>query len=427
MSDFSYALVSSVLHDSRAVESIFSGFEPLFSDLNGERVELTPHAGGGPVAVVPPFFFILTGGTEGLVLKYLSSLPAAASAKPYPLVLIAHPRHNSLPAALEIAARARQDGGSALVIQVRSAGDDSARADILEAVRLNRAVAAMRGSRIAAVGEASDWLVASSQKASALKSTWGAQLESLSIRELEDKIEELREGPLGLEASGFLKESRYKKEPTETDMRKSDMIYGALRAIAAEKRLDAFTLRCFDLLSLERATGCYALSQMADDGIDAGCEGDIPSILALRWMRLLSGKPAWMANPSEINLGKTSDKGNILLAHCTVPRSLLSGYGIRSHFESGLGVAIAGKFAPGPVTLARIGGVSLDQVWLAEGRLRDCPSDEGLCRTQALIEMENADLAKLLDKPLGNHLVVGFGHWAKMARRYLSMENIREI
>jgi L-fucose isomerase-like protein len=166
---------------------------------------------------------------------------------------------------------------------------------------------------------------------------------------------------------------------------------------------------------------------MADDGIDAGCEGDIPSILALRWMRLLSGRPAWMANPSEINPGKTSGRGNILLAHCTVPRSLLTGYGIRSHFESGLGVAIAGKFAPGPVTLARIGGVSLDQVWLAEGQIMECPSDEGLCRTQAVIEMENADLARLLDKPLGNHLVVGFGHWAKMARRYLSMENIREI
>ncbi len=427
MSDFSYAVVSSVLHDSRAIETIFSGFEPLFSGLNGERVELNPPADGGPVAAAPPFFFILTGGTEGLVLKYLSSLPASASAKPYPLVLIAHPRHNSLPAALEIAARARQDGGSAIVIQIRTAEDESARADILEAIRLNRAVAAMRGSRIGAVGEASDWLVASSQKASALKSTWGAQLEPVSIRELEDKIEGLREGPLGPKASAFLQESRYKKEPAGTDMHKSDLIYGALRAIVAEKRLDAFTLRCFDLLSLERATGCYALSQMADDGIDAGCEGDIPSILALRWMRLLSGKPAWMANPSEINLGKTSSKGNILLAHCTVPRSLLTGYGIRSHFESGLGVAIAGKFAPGQVTLARIGGVSLDQVWLAEGQLTDCPSDEGLCRTQAVIEMDNADLARLLDKPLGNHLIVGFGHWAKMARRYLSMENIREI
>jgi len=427
MSDFSYAVVSSVLHDSRAIETIFSSFEPLFSGLNGERVELTPPADGGPVAAAPPFFFILTGGTEGLVLNYLSSLPAAAPAKPYPLVLIAHPRHNSLPAALEIAARARQDGGSAIVIQVRSAEDKSARADISEAIGLNRAVAAMRGSRIGAVGEASDWLIASSQKASALKSTWGAELEPVSIRELEDRIGELREGPLGPKASSFLKESRYKKEPAGTDMHKSDLIYGALRAIVAEKRLDAFTLRCFDLLSLERATGCYALSQMADDGIDAGCEGDIPSILALRWMRLLSGKPAWMANPSEINLGKSSDKGNILLAHCTVPRSLLTGYGIRSHFESGLGVAIAGKFAPGPVTLARIGGVSLDQVWLAEGQLRDCPSDEGLCRTQAVIEMENADLARLLDKPLGNHLVVGFGHWAEMARRYLSMENIREI
>jgi hypothetical protein len=32
----------------------------------------------------------------------------------------------------------------------------------------------------------------------------------------------------------------------------------------------------------------------------------------------------------------------MLVAHCTAPRSILSGYGLRSHFESGLGVAIAG-------------------------------------------------------------------------------------
>ncbi len=69
----------------------------------------------------------------------------------------------------------------------------------------------------------------------------------------------------------------------------------------------------------------------------------------------------------------------------------------------------------------------MDKAWIAEGFLAPGPSDEGLCRTQALIQMENVDLAKLLERPLGNHIVVGFGHWAKKARRYLALEHIEEI
>lgn len=425
MSRFNYAVVSSVLHDEEAVEAIFSAYLPLFRGLEGQRVELT-----GSDAQIPPLFFILTGGTEGIVLDFLSSAPSSPSGKAFPLVLLAHPHHNSLPAALEIAARAGQEGRAAIVIQLRSPDDVQARREIIEASELCSAIAAMRRSRIGAVGEPSDWLVASSQKAEAVASAWGPRLESVAFQELTDAIGAIRvEGNLaqGKEFKAFLEGSRFVREPKETDMGKSDSIYRALRRVVEEKRLDALTLRCFDLVLLDRSTGCYALSQLADDGIDAGCEGDIPSIIALRWMRLLTGKAAWMANPSEIRQGVSGEKGSILLAHCTVPRSLLASYGIRSHFESGLGLAVAGAFDPGPVTLVRIGGAALDKAWIAEGFLSNGAADEGLCRTQALIELENKDIARLLGQPLGNHLVVGFGHWAKKARRYLAMERIEEI
>ncbi|PKL06021.1 MAG: hypothetical protein CVV53_06480 [Spirochaetae bacterium HGW-Spirochaetae-9] len=433
MDGFAYTVVSSILHDRNAVERIFSSFEPLLSGLGGSRIEMDK----GVPAIPPPFFFILTGGTEGSVLEYLSRLPHPPSGKPFPLVLLAHTHHNSLPAALEIAARARQDGGSALVIQIHSIDDAMARDEILEAAGLMHAIASMRESRIGAVGEASNWLVASSQSAAAISSSWGSRLESIPIDDLKKAIVALRKpgqdskdgdsGTLGEQSSLFIKHACCTKEPALEDVRKSDIVYRALKNIVAERKLDALTLRCFDILGFDGSTGCFALSQLADEGIDAGCEGDIPSILGLRWMRLLSGKPGWMANPSEIWTGQEGGKGKVLLAHCTVPRSLLTKYGIRSHFESGLGVAVAGSFAPGPVTLLRIGGVGLDKAWLAEGFLTECPSDEGLCRTQAIIEMENADLEKLLESPLGNHLVMGVGHWGKLARRYLALEDIAEV
>jgi L-fucose isomerase-like protein len=134
-----------------------------------------------------------------------------------------------------------------------------------------------------------------------------------------------------------------------------------------------------------------------------------------------------MANPSEIVADDGRGRGRLLLAHCTVPGSLLASYGVRSHFESGRGVAVAGTFAPGPVTLARIGGKGLDEVWVAEGRLESSPSNEGLCRTQAAISLDSGDIERFLASPLGNHIVVGFGACAASARRYLALEHLREI
>jgi len=114
-------------------------------------------------------------------------------------------------------------------------------------------------------------------------------------------------------------------------------IYHALKKLVADYRLDALTLRCFDLVLKDRSTGCLALSALFDEGIDAGCEGDIPSILALHWLRLLTGRIGWMANPSKITIGSTTVEetgsdtpmAEMLIAHCTTARSILSGYGMR--------------------------------------------------------------------------------------------------
>ena len=153
-------------------------------------------------------------------------------------------------------------------------------------------------------------------------------------------------------------------------------------------------------------TGCLALSRLADEGIAAGCEGDIPSAVMLRWVGHLTGKPAWMANPSDLD----ARTGEILLAHCTVPLALVGAHRLKTHFESGLGVGIDGTFAPGPVTLLRLGGVQLDRWWGAEGHLFEDRHAPDLCRTQVRVRIPSARAAELLEAPLGNHVVLVPGH-----------------
>jgi L-fucose isomerase-like protein len=76
-----------------------------------------------------------------------------------------------------------------------------------------------------------------------------------------------------------------------------------------------------------------------------------------------------------------------------------------------LGVGIQGKFSAGPVTLLRLGGKALDQLWLAEGEIVRVGYAENLCRTQAEIRLtRHGSVSDLLRKPLGNHLVLVQGH-----------------
>jgi hypothetical protein len=121
-----------------------------------------------------------------------------------------------------------------------------------------------------------------------------------------------------------------------------------------------------------------------------------------------------MANPSRIDL----DRGLLSLAHCTVPRGLSGAYRLRSHFESGLGVAIQGTLPAGPVTLVRIGGLRMERLWAVDGTLLRNTDHADLCRTQVEIGVGGDVLQDLLARPLGNHMVVVPGHRAATLTRW---------
>jgi L-fucose isomerase-like protein len=197
-------------------------------------------------------------------------------------------------------------------------------------------------------------------------------------------------------------------EPTSEQLREVGRVTVALRQLVADYALDALTLRCFDLVLNQQTTGCFGLADLTDSGIVAGCEGDLVTTVGLLWATVLLGEIAWMANPAQLDEVANS----LWLAHCTVPRKMVERYGLRSHFESGLGVGIQGDLPAGPVTLLRIGGTSMDKLWLAEGQVVRAGDAENLCRTQAEVGLSRGHVRDLLRAPLGNHLVLVPGHHA---------------
>jgi L-fucose isomerase-like protein len=163
-------------------------------------------------------------------------------------------------------------------------------------------------------------------------------------------------------------------------------------------------------------TGCLALALLNAEGIPAGCEGDIPTLLTMCVSNALFDVPGFMANPSRMD----PTTGEMVFAHCTVPFSMLRDYSYDTHFESGIGVAVKGELHEGPVTLFKM-APGLDRYFTAEAGLIKNLSEKRLCRTQVLLRLDDRSLCQdyFLKDPIGNHHVIVPGRHAQEIRNFL--------
>lgn len=186
--------------------------------------------------------------------------------------------------------------------------------------------------------------------------------------------------------------------------------------------MDAITLSCFKLIEHTQSTGCLALSLLNDDGILAGCEGDLQSIFTLLAIKALTGKTGFMANPSLIN-NKTNE---VIFAHCTVGLKLTEKYIIRSHFETGLGIAIEGLLPTGEITVVKCGGESLDEYFLSSGHLVENTNYVNMCRTQVRIKLD-VSTNYFLKTPLGNHHIIVQGNYVERLQEFFQANACKNI
>ncbi|MFP5488033.1 MAG: hypothetical protein ACLGHQ_06975, partial [Acidimicrobiia bacterium] len=271
-----------------------------------------------------------------------------------------------------------------------------------------RAIHRFQHTRLGLVGAPSDWLVASVPQRSAFEAQWGIELVDVDVGEA---IRHHRDAP-DVDVHAVAVKFTGRGEPTLETVAAAAMHPTLTRLIDAH-RLDAVAVRCFDFITELHTSGCVALAELNDSGIVAGCEGDIAATVAMLLVRELLDQPSWIANPARIDAAT----GHLLLAHCAVPPSMVTDVELHTHFESGLGIGLRGRFAPGPVTFLRLGGDRLERHWFAEGCVEESGDAPDLCRTQVTVHVDEP-LDGLLDDPLGNHLVMVSGHHRRRLERW---------
>ena len=408
---FGYVTVAAAPLGERSQAGSASDYAGALRAIGGEPWEFSNVADPAPLVVL-----VETGGTERTIMDlWRRRLETAAKA---PMVLVAHSGANSLPASLEALARLRQDGHKGRILCLTGPEDEDGLAGVRAAVRDVDAWRQLRQSRIGVVGSPSGWLVASNPDPAIVRTTWGPYVVPVGPDQLTEAIRAAAGDEAGSREESIASGAAEVREPEPADVTMAESVSAAVQHIAAQHGLKGVALRCFDLVEQPGTTGCVALSRLADRGIAAGCEGDVVSTVAMLWVRLLLDEVSWMANLSAVDPAGNS----LVLAHCTVPRSMVDGYTLRSHFESGIGVAIQGTMSGGPVTLIRIGGKSMTELWLAEAEISRAGNAENLCRTQ--VEVRLADVgaaADLLERPLGNHVVLVRGRHAARLRAWWEM------
>ena len=309
-------LAASGLHDSNAVQKAHSD---LFSALNDNyNVSIHPIQ-SLPQAGAKAMLFVATGGVEEEVKAAIDNSVVTD------ITLIADGLQNSLAASMEIASWLATQEIEARIIH----GEIPY---ILDRISHSLIKNTLSGCRVGQLGDPSGWLISSNIDYGKVSKEFDIEFVKISL----DEIEEEYKTAVPVTVNGIY--DLKKVEPTAKDLESALRLTTAIENVVKRHNLDAFSLKCFDLLKPLDTTGCLALAVLNAKGIPAGCEGDMPALLTMLLTQRLTGAPGFMANPSRID----SKNNEITIAHCTLPINMAPENILRSHFESGIGVALQG-------------------------------------------------------------------------------------
>ncbi len=351
---------------------------------------------------------IVTGGSEELIIE--------TSALGKPTIFIAHPTMNSLPALLEAKPLAEELNNKVWSIYLDVEKNPKTIGQLVKTIRGIEAALSLYNYNLGLIGGISPWLVYSRVNPITVKKKLGINIVEVPLEEIYKVYNNTSEEQV-IDLMEKIKSDAKRTEVNNKRIIDALKLYISLRNIIKERNLNAITIKCFDIIFSLDTTACLPLSILNSEGIVAGCEGDVPSAIAMIVLNKLSNKPVFMGNPSKIEGNK------LMIAHCTAPMTI-GNYVLKTHFETGRGVGIAVKYPEkSPVTLLRF-SPSLDRMRVLRGLIvKGEPESNMHCRTQVTIEL-NVEASILLEKSMGNHYALVIGDYAKELKSFAKTTGI---
>jgi L-fucose isomerase-like protein len=375
-----------------APEAVFErAIERLERIISPENFELTDSQ--------PDILFFLSGGSEQAALQQVSS--------GHFYLLVGSRHDNAYASAVEVKAHLVHQNIPSLLLDEEEA---DTKAVIQGLLQIKSGLKSLQGKRLGLIGQISEWLISSAVEPEVLQSKLGIKLIEIPWAEL-SHFSDYQPSATFLES--FPDEKRF-------DLTETAKVSELLTDTILKKNLDALTVECFPMVQKDGVTACLPLARFNNEGIPAGCEGDITAIAGMMLCKELTGIIPWMAN-----INKVSDEV-CLFSHCTIAPGLVSGYSVMTHFETGKGTAIQGEFTSELVTIFRL-DKNLRKAFIATAGITGRPKSNSACRTQIAVKLTAKEVASLRQNPLGNHHLIFPGDCKRLlqlACLYLEIEDI---
>jgi len=349
-----------------------------------------------------PVVLALTGGTSKLIESFISSGDYER------LLIFSHAEHNSLASAISSRNKAERRGVVSLVYHCSDINSISCTSTIDRMLRVSKAIASVIGLKVGTIVDRD----VKEELEENFETRFKAKIVIKSTNELLSEIGSLNEGKV-TEAKGLIAKL-LNLDPSIQQLDSIARLYLALKKFEHEEKLSAITIDCFPFILKYGATPCIPLAVLNTEGVVAGCEADLPSLLGLMLAKAITGRSGWIANVVDV-------VSNVCyLAHCTMALDIAKNIKIVPHFETGKPYALTGEYLGDAVTL-----LSIDRDFtlatIAVGRVISSGNlDLATCRTQMMVEFDYP-VELLPNIASGNHHIVMFGDRRKELTESLYM------
>jgi len=331
----------------------------------------------------PDVMFFLSGGSE---------LPAKKQVSPGNFYLLIGSQHdNAYASATEVKSYLNEMKIPSILLDEEEAETPAFLKDF---ITVKQALISLRGKHLGQIGQVSDWLISSAIPAGLLESKLGIKLKVIPWSELAHFSEFNASGPFLDSFSGS----------TQMDLTDTAKVSEMLTNTILKQNLDAITVECFPMVQKDSVTACLPLAKFNNEGIPAGCEGDLTAIAGMMLCKELTGIIPWIAN-----INKATDEV-CMFSHCTISPGLVSDFTVQTHFETGRGTAIEGNFKGDLITIFRFDN-TLSKAFIASANVTGRPKSNSACRTQIEVKLTENEVKLLRQHPLGNHHLIIPGNY----------------
>lgn len=297
--------------------------------------------------------------------------------------------------------------------------------DVVQAVRSFEALKRLRSAVILDVTDRTP-----GGEAKAIEQVFGAQVRKITAEEINEAYRKADPAEAQKWASLWIKEAKKIVEPSREEIRKSGLMYVAMRDLMKQHNAEALTIDCLNLFyggSLP-AYPCLGLFQFNNDGLVGACEADLRSTITMLAMTYLTGLPGFISDPVI-----DTSKSQIIYAHCVAPSKVYgptgpaSPYHIRSHAEDHKGAAVRVLLPLGQMTTTLEISPLRKEVVLHQGRTVANIDEPMACRTKLAVQVP--DIPKLFGEwdRWGWHRVTYYGDLRQAVEAFAALAGFNVI